>query len=195
MSRLLPSMDDLPSAPRPLLTRPWQAGVTGWVVVFGAVVAELVASTVTNRMPMVITAPALAFPVAVAGGFSVVQWWQVRSSGAEPASWWHMAGIAAALFAWLVWPTAPGVLAAAGSARAACILLNHPTPECLRRATHAMDNRTLVWWLTGVLILAAALLVRRSRIAAWAAIPTAMGGCALATHFLELLLLHYRVGG
>jgi hypothetical protein len=35
------------------------------------------------------------------------------------------------------------------------------------------------------LILIAALLVRRSRIAAWAAIPAAFAGCELAIHFLN----------
>jgi hypothetical protein len=103
----------------------------------------------------------LAFPVAVAAGFAIVQWWQVRASGAESASWWHLAAIPAAVFIWLVWPTAPGALAPAGNARTACVtLLNHaaPTPECLSRAAQAMDNRDLVWWLTGALILAAVLL-------------------------------------
>jgi hypothetical protein len=195
MPRPLQSMNDLP-APRPLLTLPWEAGVTGWIVVFGAVVAEIVAGSVTNRMPTAIAAPALAFPVVVAAGFAVVQWQQVRSSGAEPASWWHLAAIASAMFTWLVWPTAPGMLAPAASARSACIILvSQPTPECLSRAAHAMDNRNLVWWLTGALIVAAALAARRSRIAAWAAIPAALGGCTLATHFLELLLRQYHAGG
>ncbi len=49
---------------------------------------------------------------------------------------------------------------------------------------------TFVWWLTGLLILIMALLARRSRIAAWAAIPAALAGCLLATHFLKPLLLH-----
>jgi hypothetical protein len=190
-------MNDLPSSPRrPLLTLPWEAGVTGWIVVFGAVVAELVAGIVTNRMPMATAVPAIAFPVVAAAGFAVVQWQQVRSSGAEPASWWHLAAIPLAAFTWLVWPTAPGVLAPAGSARAACIILvGQPTPECLSRAAHAMAGRSLVWWLTGGLIVAAALGARRSRIAAWAAIPAALGGCILATHFLELLIVQYNAGG
>ena len=33
-----------------------------------------------------------------------------------------------------------------------------------------------------------------ARIAAWAAIPTALAGCLLATHFLELLLVYYHSG-
>jgi len=183
-----------PQTRRPLLTYPWEAGVTGWVVVFGAVVAELVGGIVTNQMPMVIAAPVLAFPVAVAAGFSVVQWWQVRSSGAERASWWHLAGIAAAVFVWLGYPTTPGILAEVSNARDACYSLYWPTPGCLSRVTQAMDNHNLSWWLTGGLILAAALLTLRSRIAAWAAIPTALAGCLLATHFLELLLVYYHSG-
>ena len=166
------------------------------MVVFGAAVAELVGGIVTNRMPTAVAAPALVFPVVVAAGFAVTQWVQVRSVKAEPVGWWHLAGIVAALFIWLVYPTAPGALAPAGNAPEACVILQqHISPECLRRVTQAMDNRTLVWWLTGGLILAAALLTRRSRIAAWAAIPAAFGGCLLAAHFLELLLRYYHAGG
>jgi hypothetical protein len=53
----------------------------------------------------------------------------------------------------------------------------------------------VAWWSTAALILIAALLTRRSRIAAWAAIPVALAGCQLATHFLEELLIHYQVSG
>jgi hypothetical protein len=188
-------MNDQPA--RPMLTLPWQGGVTGWLVVFGALVAELIAGIATNSVPTAIAATVLALPVAVAAGFAVVQWQQVRSSGTEPASWWHLAGIAAALFTWLVYPTTPGVLYGVSNARQACIiLLGKPKlpPECLSRAASAIDGSNLAWWLTGVLILAAALLARRSRIAAWAAVPVAFAGCLLANHFLELLLLHYLPG-
>lgn len=196
MQRSWPSMTDGPPAPGPVLTRSWNAGVIGWIVVLGAMVAEIVLGAATNRMPTAIAAPALALPVAVAIGFAVAQWLQVRSSGAEPANWWHLGGIAVALFAWLIWPTAPGALAPAANARDACIILeNNTAAQCLRHAAAAMDNRTLVWWLSGVLILAMALLVRRSRIAAWATIPLAFAGCQLATHFLELLLVRYHGGG
>ena len=46
----------------------------------------------------------------------------------------------------------------------------------------------------GALVLAAALLARRYRIAAWAAIPAAFAGCQLARHFLELLRHHQASG-
>ena len=185
-----------PRLPEPLLARPWEGGVTGWIVVFGALLAELVAGLVTNRMPLAIAAPALVFPVVVAAGFAVVQWWQVRSAKAEPASWWHLGGVAGALFTWIVYPTVPGRLAGAGNATQACYVLHgNVTPDCLHRAAQAMDNHALVWWLTGAAILGAALLTRRSRIAPWAAIPAALGGCLLAYHFLELLVLYYQPGG
>jgi hypothetical protein len=104
-------------ASRPLLTQPWEAGVTGWIVIFGAVVAELVLSLVTYNSPAVVAVPLLVAPAAVALGVGLVQWWQCRSVGAEPASWWHLAGVAIALFAWLIWPTVPGALdGATGSA-------------------------------------------------------------------------------
>lgn len=184
-----------PPSPQPFLTWPWQAGVTGWIVVFGGLLAELVGGIITNQMPMVIAAPVLAFPVALAAVVSLVQWWQVSAFGTERASWWHLAGIGCAVFIWLVYPTTPGLLAADSDAREACGSLYTQTPDCLSRVTQAMHYHDLVWWLTGVLIVAAALLVRRSRIAAWAAIPTAFAGCLLATHFLELLLVYYHVGG
>jgi len=180
-----------------MLAQPWAGGMAGWLVVIGALVAELVAGIVTNSASTAVAAPVLAFPVAVAVAFAVVQWQQVRSSGADRASWWHLTGIAAAVFTWQVWPTSPGILSGAGSARSACNALGQSSPatDCLARATHAMDAKNLVWWLTGATILILALLVRRSRIAAWAAIPAALGGCLLATHFLEQLLLHYQPGG
>ena len=166
----------------------------GWAVVCGAMLVVLVGGLVTNQMPMAIAAPVLVLPIAVAAGFAAVQWWQVRSCGAERASWWHLAGVAAALLAWVLFPTTPGILVTDSNARAACYSLYQPTPGCLSRATQALDYHDLVWWLTGGLILAAALLTRRSRIAAWGAIPLAFAGCLLATHFLELLLLYYHAG-
>jgi hypothetical protein len=165
-------------------------------VVFGASIAEIIAGIVTNRMPMVIAAPALALPAAVVAGFALVQWLQSRATAAAPASWWHLGGIAAALLIWLVYPTLPGVLQGAGNARQACAVMQQPaTSDCLRRAAEAMDNHNLAWALTGVVILGAALLARRSRIAAWGAMPAALAGCLLATHFLELLLRFYHAGG
>lgn len=186
-----------PAAVWPRLIRSWDVGVIGWIVVFGASIAEIIAGIVTNRMPMVIAAPALALPVAVVAGFALVQWLRSWATADTPASWWHLGGIAAALSIWLVYPTVPpGVLEGAGNARQACSVMQQPaTSDCLRRAGEAMDNHNLAWWLTGVVILGAALLARRSRIAAWGAMPAALAGCLLATHFLELLLRLYHAGG
>lgn len=185
-----------PRPPAPLLAQPWEGGVTGWILVFGALLAVLVAGLVTNRMPMAIAAPALMFPVVVVAGFAMVQWWQVRSAKAEPASWWHLGGVAGALFTWIIYPTVPDRLAQAGNAKQACfVLYGNLTPDCLHRAAQAMTDHALAWWLTGAVILGAALLARRSRIAPWGAIPAALGGCLLAYHFLELLVLHYQPGG
>ena len=68
------------------------------------------------------------------------------------------------------------------------------TAQCLTLAARALDAHNLTWWLTGALILVAALLTRRSRIAAWAAIPIAFAGCELATYFLQALVNHYTTG-
>jgi len=182
----------------PLLAQPWAGGAAGWLVVSGALVADIVAGIVTNKAPVLVATLVLAFLAAVAVGFSVVQYQQARSCGAEPASWWHLGGIALAAIAWLAWPTSPGVLSGVSSARQACnVLLSRPAPtaDCLARASHAIDSRNLVWWLTGALILMMAPLSRRAKMAAWAAIPIALAGCLLATHFLELLILHYQPGG
>ena len=47
--RYLP-LDDWPPRPAPMLTQPWQAGVTGWIVVFGAVIAEIAGGAMANQM-------------------------------------------------------------------------------------------------------------------------------------------------
>jgi hypothetical protein len=181
-------------APLPRLAQPWDGAVTGWLVVFGAVVADLVAAVVTNRAPVVVTASALAVPIAVVAGFAAAQWRQTRL--AERASLWHLAGPAIAVFIWLVYPTTFGRIAPAASAPAACrILVHQVTADCLRRASAALDARSITWWLTGAAIVLGGALVRRSRIAAWATIPIALAGCALATHFVELLLRFYHAGG
>ena len=174
-------------ASRPRLTLPWEGGVIGWIVIFGAVVAELILSLVTYNAPAVVAVPLLLAPAAVALGVGLVQWWQCRSVGAEPASWWHLAAVAVALFAWLIWPTVPGALdGAVGSAQAACkVLPTTQTAQCLPLAARALTAHNLTWWLTGAVILVTALLTRRSRIAAWAAIPIAFAGCELATYFLR----------
>ena len=193
--------DDQPPGPESLLTQPFSAGMTGWVVVCGAVVAEVAAGiAVTNQTSAVIAVPVLIFPVVVAFGFAVVQWFQVRWSAAEPASWWHLAGVAAAAIIWLVWPTVPGPLAANGAVtgtsdgRVFChVLPSDAVPECLHRAAQAFDAHDLAWWSTGAVILIAALLTRRSRIAAWAAIPAAFAGCQLATYFLSQFVLYYHL--
>jgi hypothetical protein len=186
-----------------MLTQPFEAGLTAWIVVTGAVIAELAGgAAVANQMSAAITVPVLIFPVVVAFGFAVVQWWQVRSSAAEPASWWHLAGIAAAALTWLLWPTIPGALAGTtavagtSSGRAFCYVL--PTTamsDCLHRIAQAFDDHDLAWWSTGVLILIAALLARRSRIAAWAAIPAAFAGCQIAAYFLNQIVLLYHLSG
>jgi len=180
----------------PLLAQPWAGGAAGWLVVFIALVADIVAGIATNKAPVLVATLVLAFLAAVAVGFSVAQHQQARSCGAEAASWWHLGGIALAALVWLTWPTSPGMLDGVKDARQACVvLLGRTTPNCLARASHAFDGRNLVWWLTGALIVMMALLSRRARMAAWAAIPVALAGCLLATHFLELLLLHYQSGG
>ncbi len=199
--RRLPESDQPPRS-APLLTQPFEAGLTGWIVVFGAMVAELAGgAAVANQTSTAIAVAVLASPVVVVFGFAVVQWWQVRSSAAETPSWWHLAGIAAAVLTWLLWPTVPGsltgtsVLTGASNGRAFCYVLPATAASgCLRRTAQAFDSHNLAWWSTGALILIAALLARRSRIAAWAAIPAALAGCQLATWFLNQIVLQYHLG-
>jgi hypothetical protein len=189
-------MADSEARRTPLLVQPFKAGATGFVVVIGAILAELIGGAVTNHMSTSVVVPVLAVPVAVALGFAAVQWWQVRSSGAEPASWWHLAAIAGALLTWVFWPTKPGVLDGASSPIAACVAVGaSQTPGCLARAAQALDSHDIAWWGTLALILVLALFARRSRIAVWAAIPVAFAGCELATHYMEQLLLAYNAGG
>lgn len=198
--RNLPA-EDRPPRPAPLLTQPFEAGLTGWIVVCAAVIAELAGgAAVANQASAAIAVPVLVVPAAVASGFALLQWRQARSAGAEPASWWHLAGIAAAALAWLLWPTVPDALtrtttlAGPGSGQAFCTTLpGAAAAGCLRRTAQAFDQHNLAWWLTGALILVAALLARRSRIAAWAAIPVALAGCQLAAYALNQVVLYYHL--
>jgi hypothetical protein len=77
-------------------------------------------------------------------------------------------------------------LPCAGSSQASCsVAPSAAEADYLRSAAQAFDTHQLVWWSTGALILIAALLARRSRIAAWAPLPAAFAGCELAIHFLN----------
>lgn len=185
-----------PTQPMPFLTRSWHAGITGWIVVFGAVLVELVVGIVVNSMSVAVATPALIVPAAIAVGFGVAQWVQMRSvPAADRPSWWHMTAIGMGLFTWVVWPVTPSALLPIHNARDACTMLYTATPDCVARAMSAMSDSDITWWVTGGVIVALAPLARRSRIAAWAAIPVAFAGCQLAGHFLELLLLHYHFVG
>jgi hypothetical protein len=195
------SVPPVPSVPmasarrKRLLVEPWSAGATGWVVIFGAVLIELIGGVVITSMSMAIAVVVLLLPIAIVIGFAVTQWLQVRAAGAASAHWWHLAGAAAALFTWQAWPVTPSALQAIGNARDTCQLIYTTTPACVARATTAISDTHLTWALTGVLIVALALLVRKSRIAAWATIPVALAGCQLAGHFLQVLLMHYHFSG
>ncbi len=175
--RQLP-LDDRPPRPAQLLAQPFAGGVTGWAVVFGALLAEVAGgSVVANQASAAVVVPVLIVPALVVFGFAFAQWWQARWWGADPVSRWHLGGVAAAALTWVLWPYVPGGLAGAGppqcASSRACYLLTQP-----------VGQHDVAWWSTGILILAAALLARRSRIAAWAAIPAAFAGCQLATYFL-----------
>jgi hypothetical protein len=192
--------EDQPPRPTPLLAQPWAGGLTAWAVIFCTVLAELVGGiAVVNQASAAIAVPVLLFPVGVAFGFAVVQWWQVRSSGAEPTSWWHLGGVAAAAITWLLWPTVPAELQGTGvpggmrNGHGFCFILPNPAP-CLHRAAQAADDHYLVFWATGAVIVLAALLTRRSRIAAYAAIPAAFAGGQLAAFFLNQFVLYYHLG-
>ena len=170
-------------------------------MVFGAIIAELAGgAAVANQTSAAIAVPVLIVPVVVAFGFAVVQWWQVRASAAEPSNWWHLGGTAAAMLTWVLWPTVPGALAGTGvlggtaNGHSFCDVL--PTggiADCLHRAAQAADGHNVAWWSAAAVILIAALLTRRSRIAAWAAIPAALAGGQLAMYFLNQFVLYYHL--
>ena len=84
MSRVS-SLGPLTSTREPLLVRPFQAGVIGWIVVFGAIIAELAGGALTYSKFVGAALPVLIIPVVVAYGVGIVQWWQVRRAGADPA--------------------------------------------------------------------------------------------------------------
>ena len=194
MSRLTP-IDE--AAPRlPLLVRPFQAGMIGWIVVFGATVVVLAGGAITSQMSLAASVPVLVIPVVLAFGLGVVQWWQMRSAGADPTSWWHLGAIPVAVLIWYLWPNVPSALNEADGSSAPSVCDNLPTDSaaaCLHRAAPAVDAHNLAWWLALALIVVAALLARRSRIAVWSSIPAAFAGCLLASSFLEQLVRHYQV--
>jgi hypothetical protein len=193
-SRRGPSPGNEEQRKPPFLTRPFEAGVTGWIVVFGGALVVLIGAAFTSRMSITVTLPLLVIPVAVAFGFAVVQWWQVRVSGAEPANWWHLSGVAAALILWSLFPNVPNGLSTVHNAPAACLSLPiPPSTDCVHRAALAYDYHAIAWWSAAGLIIVAGLLARRSRIAAWLGIPVAIAGCALAASLLEQVLIHFRV--
>jgi hypothetical protein len=196
MSRVT-SLSPLTSTREPLLVRPFQAGVIGWIVVFGAIIAELAGGAVTYSKFVAAALPVLIIPVAVAYSVGILQWWQVHQTGADPASWWHLGAVVAAVLVWFLWPIAPGALDGnTGSATDLCNALpTDNTAACLHRAASALDASHLAWWLALALIGVGALLARRSRIAVWATLPAALAGSQLAAHFLEQLLLHYQPFG
>ena len=68
--RRLPK-DDQPPRSMPLLTQPFEAGLTGWIVVFGGVIAELAGgAAVANQTSTAIAVLVLILPVVVVFGFS-----------------------------------------------------------------------------------------------------------------------------
>jgi hypothetical protein len=190
-----PTTQVQPTPSTPFLARSWPAGVTGWIVIFGAVLVELIAGVVVNATSMAVAAPVLIAPAAIAVGFGIVQWVQARSVRVERPSWWHVGAIGMALFTWIVWPVTPSALLPIHNAHDACTMVYTATPACVTRAADAMTGSDITWWVTGAVIVALVPLARRSRIAAWATIPVAFAGCQLASHFLELLLLHYNFAG
>jgi hypothetical protein len=185
--------DDGVELREPFLVRPFEAGVTGWLVVFGAILAELVGGAVTFSRFTSAAVPVLIVPAVVAAGFGLVQWWLVWRAGADRASWWHLGAVAGALIVWFMWPVAPGPLdGSTGSAQQLCNALpTDNTANCLSQAAPALAASRLSWWLALGLILACGLLVRRSRIAVWASLPIALAGCQLSSHFLQQLYLHF----
>ena len=184
------------TAPPPLLVRPFDGAVTGFVVVFLAMAVEIVSGAFASRMSPAVTIPLLVGPVVVAYGVALLQWWQVRAAGADRPSWWHLGAVVAALILWYVLPREPQQLAPFQNAGSACLSLPIPAhTDCIPRAAQAFDNYTLVWWSAFGLILVGAMLARRSRIAAWAALPVALAGAILADNMLEQLLVHFNVSG
>ncbi len=181
--------------PPPFLARPWPAGLTAWILIFGGVIYELIAGVVTQTVSTSITIPILALPVVVALIFAVIQAHQVRTSGAERSNWWHLGAIVVGLLIWQFWPVTPSVLLPIHGAHDTCVFMYQATPACLAQAKSAFFHSNLTWWLTGGLILALIPLVRFSKIGAWTAVPLAFAGCQLASHYLQILLHNYHVTG
>lgn len=174
---------------------PWQAGVTGWIIVVGGVVFELVVPVVTQSVSNPVTTAILALPIVIALVFATIQLRQVRATNSERPHLWHLGAIALGLLAWQLLPVTPPVLLPLHGARDICTFMFQATPTCIAMTKSAFFASNLTFWLTGGLIVALIPLARYSRIGAWTAVPLAFAGGQLSSHFLQYLLHHYHVTG
>ena len=182
----------------PLLVRPFESGTIAGILGIAATLIAIIGGAVASRDSPLVTVPLLVIPIAVMTGFAVAQWLQMRASGADPVSCWQLLAVVVGLLLWYLSPRVPQPLADLHNARAVCSALPIPLSahaDCLQHAAQAFDNARIVWWAALALILLLALLARRSRIAAWAAIPTGLVGCVLANNMLEQVLVHFGISG
>lgn len=179
-----------------MLVRPFEAGVIAGILTAVTTLIVIVTGALAPRNSPAIIVPLLVIPIAVMFGFAIVQWLRMRASHAEPVSWWQLLTVVAGLLLWYLSPRVPQPLAELHNAGAACQALPVPThSDCLQRAAQAFDSAAIAWWAAFALIIVAALLARRSRIAAWAAIPVGLAGSVLANNLLEQLLVHFGITG
>ena len=174
---------------------PWQAGVTGWIVIVGGVVFELIVPIFTQSVSNPVTIAILALPIVVALVFAFLQLQQVRATNSERPHLWHLGALALGLLVWQLWPVTPSVLLPIHGAHDTCVFMYTATPACIALAKSAYFASNLAFWVTGGLIVALIPLARYSKIGAWTAIPLGFAGGQVASHFLQLMLHHYHVTG
>lgn len=177
----------------PFLTLPWQAGVTCWIIVFNAIVYELIAGAVLQSSSNLLTIAVLVVPVVIALVLAGIQAFQVRAFSADRSNWWHLGAIVLGLLVWQFWPVTPSVLLPIHGAHDTCVFMFQATPACIAFAKSAFLASNLTYWITGGLIVALIPLVRYSKIGAWTALPLAFAGSQIAAHFLQAMLHHYHV--
>jgi hypothetical protein len=169
--------------------------MTGWIVIVGGVVYELIVPIFIQSASNPVTFAVLAVPVVVALVLAVIQLQQVRATNSERPSWWHLSAIAIALIVWQFFPVTPPVLLPIHGAHDTCGFMYTATPACIAVAKSAYFASNLSFWITGALIVALIPLVRYSKIGVWTAVPLAFAGDQLSLHFLQLMLHHYHVTG
>jgi hypothetical protein len=167
----------------PLVKRTGWLRKRAWIICAASVVAVLIGGSVTNRMSFAVAAVTLATPAALCAGFAVAEWLEARRAALLlPRG--HLAGPGVALVVWLLYSSGGGGDLFFSKEYYCRSVIGDADAACLREAGQALQDGRLISWITLAVLVALALLARRSRVAAWSTIPIALAGQTLALQVL-----------